>query len=174
MKFKKTYRFALWCSLIITLLLVIMLFIVSTMLNERIGVNVILITTFSLFIFAFIFIQIRVEVFIYNRVKKIYDDVLNNDVYFKALLGMLVFIILIIVIYTSRHPENVRMILKPWFNITQTCPTKYLYVGCCDLRPAFDEGHRLGRRLGGETGPKKMRTQHTECDAVIPDAFMKI
>ena len=56
-----------------------MLFIVSTLLNEPISVNAILITTFSLFIFSFIFIQIRVEVFIYNRVKKIYDDVTLLD-----------------------------------------------------------------------------------------------
>lgn len=56
-----------------------MLFIASTLLNEPVSVNVILISTFSLFIFAFIFIQIRVEVFIYNRVKKIYDDVALLD-----------------------------------------------------------------------------------------------
>ncbi len=75
MKFKKTYKFAFWCSSIITLFLVFILLLVSTLLNESISVKVILITTFSLFIFSFIFIQIRVEVFIYNRVKKIYDDV---------------------------------------------------------------------------------------------------
>jgi two-component system phosphate regulon sensor histidine kinase PhoR len=75
MKFKKTYKFAFWCASIITLFLMFALLIISTLLNETIGVNVILITAFSLFIFAFIFIQIRVEVFIYNRVKKIYDDV---------------------------------------------------------------------------------------------------
>jgi two-component system phosphate regulon sensor histidine kinase PhoR len=49
------------------------------LLNEPISVNAILITSFSLFIFSFIFIQIRVEVFIYNRVKKIYDDVTLLD-----------------------------------------------------------------------------------------------
>ena len=79
MKFKKTYKFAFWCASIITLFLIFMLFIVSTLLNEPISVNAILITTFSLFIFSFIFIQIRVEVFIYNRVKKIYDDVTLLD-----------------------------------------------------------------------------------------------
>ena len=79
MKFKKTYKFAFWCASIITLFLVAILFIVSTLLNEPLAVNVILISTFSLFLFSFIFIQIRVEVFIYNRVKKIYDDVALLD-----------------------------------------------------------------------------------------------
>ena len=75
MKFKKTYKFAFWCSSIITLFLTFVLFTVSTLMQQTIGINVFLITTISLFLFSFIIIQLRVEVFIYNRVKKIYDDV---------------------------------------------------------------------------------------------------
>ncbi len=71
---KKSYRFALRSSGVITLSLVIFLGILLQYFNSM---NWILLVVFTIICFgiSFAIIQLRVERFIYRRVKKIYDDV---------------------------------------------------------------------------------------------------
>lgn len=73
-KTKKTYRFALYSSMYITLFLT---FFIGLFLYYTNKLDLWLITLFSLvcYGFCFVVIQFRVEKFIYKRVKKIYDDV---------------------------------------------------------------------------------------------------
>ncbi len=80
MKFKKTYTFAFWSSLLLscfaTGLISICLFIFYK------EINFLFLFTFLvlIFIFTFIIIQYRVERFIYRRVEKIYDNVSLLDI----------------------------------------------------------------------------------------------
>ena len=71
---RKTYRFALYSSLYITLFLTSF---IALYLYKSDALDVLLILFFLVvcYIFCFTIIQFRVEKFIYNRVKKIYDDV---------------------------------------------------------------------------------------------------
>jgi two-component system phosphate regulon sensor histidine kinase PhoR len=76
--FKKTYKFAIKSALYITLfatgfIAILTYFFFKPQTYPLIWFAVIF--AFSLYIFAFFVIQYRVEVFIYRRVKKIYDDV---------------------------------------------------------------------------------------------------
>lgn len=73
-KLKKTYRFALFTSLYITLILSLLIFIFEWIFFE---INWTSIFFFILvcFVVSFFLIQIRVEIFIYRRVKSIYDSV---------------------------------------------------------------------------------------------------
>jgi two-component system phosphate regulon sensor histidine kinase PhoR len=72
-RFKKSYKFAFWSSLLITTFLTltasIFLYIFYTL-------NVWYVLVFSIicYLFSFFVIQYRVERFIYRRIKKIYDD----------------------------------------------------------------------------------------------------
>ena len=72
-KLKKTYRFAIKTSVLITFFITLLL---SVFLYAFYSINWLLIFAFAVctFIFSFIAIQFRVERFIYRRVKKIYDD----------------------------------------------------------------------------------------------------
>lgn len=72
--FKRTYKFALYSTMYITLFLT---FIVTLFFYNYDVVKFPVIVGFALicFVFCFIVIQFRVEKFIYTRVKKIYDDV---------------------------------------------------------------------------------------------------
>ena len=75
-RIKKSYRFALRSSLLITLVLSIFLFAVYFFLDQTPSFLLfILIMTVVIFLVAFLVIQIRVEQFIYRRIKRIYDDV---------------------------------------------------------------------------------------------------
>ena len=79
-KFKKTYRFALKSSVYITLFAVFLIVILKLFFYElsfQKAIPFLIIYTISTFLFSFFVIQYRVEVFIYRRVKKIYDDVLD-------------------------------------------------------------------------------------------------
>ena len=71
--FKRSYRFALKSSILITIFLTLF---VSVFLYVLYTINVLAIIAFALacFISCFIIVQFRVEHFIYRRVKKIYDD----------------------------------------------------------------------------------------------------
>ena len=73
-KLKKSYRFALRSSLIISILLTLSLGLLLQAVNSLVwgvlGVYLLL----SFFI-CFVVIQLRVEKFIYRRIKKIYDEV---------------------------------------------------------------------------------------------------
>ena len=71
---RKSYKFALRSSLLITAILAILFIVFLSSKNQFDWLSIIL---FALICFSvsFIIIQIRVERFIYRRVKKIYDDV---------------------------------------------------------------------------------------------------
>lgn len=78
LNFKKTYKFAVKSALYVTLFAtgfaaILAYFFFKQQRNDLIAFC--LIFAVSLYIFAFFVIQYRVEVFIYRRVKKIYDDV---------------------------------------------------------------------------------------------------
>jgi len=84
-KLKKSYRFALLSSLLISALLSLGLFVLLYLFNIR---EPFIFPPFFLISFSisFIIIQIRVEKFIYIRIKKIYDEVslLESSTLFKT------------------------------------------------------------------------------------------
>ena len=75
MKYKKTYTFAFWSSLIITLLIIGAFLILGSFLDKTIDLSLLFLASGIIFIFSVIIIQIRVETFIYKRIKQIYDEV---------------------------------------------------------------------------------------------------
>lgn len=80
MKFKKTYSFALWSSIyltILSLLIVSFLYFFFIKDQELIGLIVFVLLVFGT---SFFIIQYRAERFIYNRIKKIYDKVSILDI----------------------------------------------------------------------------------------------
>jgi two-component system, OmpR family, phosphate regulon sensor histidine kinase PhoR len=74
LKFKRTYRFAAISSLYITLILSV-IFVVFLYLNNLLSPENIFIFSLLAYISSFFIIQYRVKRFIYNQVKKIYNDV---------------------------------------------------------------------------------------------------
>ncbi len=80
MRLKKTYSFALWSSIYLTILSVsVAAFLYFFFLKEQVFLGVVVL---ALLIFgvSFFIIQYRAERFIYNRIKKIYDDVSILDI----------------------------------------------------------------------------------------------
>jgi len=76
MKIKKTYSFAFWTSVYITLISSFSLFLASYFfLNSWLNLYYILLFIGIVFIVTFIISQIRIEKFIFQRIKKIYDSV---------------------------------------------------------------------------------------------------
>tara|TARA_B110000967_G_C18889413_1_gene566259 strand:+ start:800 stop:1840 length:1041 start_codon:yes stop_codon:yes gene_type:complete len=75
MKYKKTYTFAFWSSLIITLFIIGSFLILGSFLDKTIDLSLLFLASGIIFIFSVIIIQIRVETFIYKRIKQIYDEV---------------------------------------------------------------------------------------------------
>lgn len=73
-KFKRTYRFAAVSSLYVTLALSV-IFVVFLYLNNLLTVENSFIFAILVYLFSFVIIQYRVKRFIYNQVKKIYNDV---------------------------------------------------------------------------------------------------
>jgi two-component system phosphate regulon sensor histidine kinase PhoR len=80
MKIKKTYSYALWSAIYITLLSVGIAAISYFFIVEYLGVSTIIISVLALFIISFFIIQYRAEHFIYRRLKKIYEEVSILDV----------------------------------------------------------------------------------------------
>jgi two-component system, OmpR family, phosphate regulon sensor histidine kinase PhoR len=74
MKFKKTYTFALVSSLYITLFSSTILFLLLWVFGAF-SAKIYIVFSIIIALFTFFVIQYRTERFIYNRVKKIYDDV---------------------------------------------------------------------------------------------------
>lgn len=74
LKFKRTYRFAAVTSLYITLILSV-IFVVFLYLNNFHSLENILFFALLVYLFSFFIIQYRVKRFIYNQVKRIYNDV---------------------------------------------------------------------------------------------------
>jgi len=80
MKIKKTYSFALKSSVLITILSLLLLFLVLFFTKTKLPLYVASLYVILLFILVFIVIQYRVERFIYQRVKKIYQNVSLLDI----------------------------------------------------------------------------------------------
>jgi two-component system phosphate regulon sensor histidine kinase PhoR len=80
LKLKKTYSYALWSAIYLTLLSVAIGGISYIMYSKQFGINSIVIAILVLFLISFFIIQYRAEHFIYRRLKKIYEDVSILDV----------------------------------------------------------------------------------------------
>lgn len=80
MKFKKTYSYALWSAIYLTLISVAITVISYYVISEHLGLGAIVIATIILFIISFFIIQYRAEHFIYRRLKKLYEEVSILDV----------------------------------------------------------------------------------------------
>ncbi|AOW17485.1 two-component sensor histidine kinase [Polaribacter vadi] len=75
MKLKKTYSYALWSALYLTLLTVIIAGITYYIISEHFGYITIIFSIIILFIISFFITQYRAEHFIYRRLKKLYQEV---------------------------------------------------------------------------------------------------
>lgn len=74
-KLKKTYKYALMSSLYITILAVFVSVISYLFFFESLGITVVVLFSVGLFTVSFFVIQYRAEHFIYQRVKKLYEDI---------------------------------------------------------------------------------------------------
>ena len=75
MKLKKTYSYALWSALYLTILSAVIAAITYYIISEHLGFSVIIFSIIILFIISFFIIQYRAEHFIYRRLKKLYQEV---------------------------------------------------------------------------------------------------
>lgn len=75
MKFKKTYSYAFWSAIYLTLLSSIIAGISYFFISDYLGTGTLVISIFLLFIISFLIVQYRAEHFIYRRLKKLYKDV---------------------------------------------------------------------------------------------------
>lgn len=75
MKLKKTYSYALWSAIYLTLLSVIVATISYFFIIKHLGISTIIISIIVLFVISFFIIQYRAEHFIYRRLKKLYKEV---------------------------------------------------------------------------------------------------
>lgn len=80
MKLKKTYTYALWSAVYLTLLSVAIAAISYFIISKHFGVSTIVISIITLFLTSFFIIQYRAEHFIYRRLRKIYEEVSILDV----------------------------------------------------------------------------------------------
>ena len=80
MKIKKTYSYALWSAIYLTILAVAIATISYLFISKNLGIGPVLICVLVLFVISFTIIQYRAEHFIYRRLKKIYEDVSILDV----------------------------------------------------------------------------------------------
>ena len=80
MKIKKTYSYALWSAIYLTLLSVAIATISYFFIEKNLGVGSVLSCILVLFVVSFFIIQYRAEHFIYRRLKRIYEDVSILDV----------------------------------------------------------------------------------------------
>ena len=80
MKIKKTYSYALWSAVYLTMLTVVIALISYYFFSNHIGAVSVFFSIVVLFVISFFIIQYRTEHFIYRRLKKIYEDVSILDV----------------------------------------------------------------------------------------------
>lgn len=80
MQFKKTYSFAFWSALPILLISLFLVALNYFYLFDKFGVLSFFISLVIFFFLVFFIIQRRAELFIYRRIKKIYDEVSLLDV----------------------------------------------------------------------------------------------
>ncbi len=79
-KIKKTYKYALWSALYSTLLSVVIALLSYLFLINLLGIGTVLVFGVTMFIVSFFVIQYRAEYFIYQRVRKLYQDISILDV----------------------------------------------------------------------------------------------
>ncbi|WP_418653772.1 sensor histidine kinase [Tenacibaculum soleae] len=79
-KIKKTYRYALWSAFYSTSISIIIALLSYFLLINRMGISAIIIFGIVMFIASFFIIQYRAEYFIYQRIKKLYQDISILDV----------------------------------------------------------------------------------------------
>ncbi|MCF2874752.1 MULTISPECIES: sensor histidine kinase [unclassified Tenacibaculum] len=79
-KIKKTYKYALWSSLYSTIISVVIALLSYLFLINLLGIGTVLVFGVVMFIISFFIIQYRAEYFIYQRVKKLYQDISILDV----------------------------------------------------------------------------------------------
>ena len=86
MKLKKTYSFSLLSSVYLTITILFISALIYFLLPEDKKLISILVFLPTIFILSFLIIQYRTERFIYDRIKKIYDEVsiLNEDEFIRA------------------------------------------------------------------------------------------
>ena len=86
MKLKKTYSFSLLSSVYLTITILFISALIYFLLPEDKKLLSILVFLPTIFILSFLIIQYRTERFIYDRIKKIYDEVsiLNEDEFIRA------------------------------------------------------------------------------------------
>lgn len=75
MRFKKTYSYALWSAIYLTILAAVIALISYFFIIEHLGFITVAISIAALFMVSFFIIQYRAERFIYRRLKKIYENV---------------------------------------------------------------------------------------------------
>ena len=75
MKFKKTYSYAFWSAIYLTILSSAIAGISYFFISDYLGTSTLVISIFLLFIISFLIVQYRAEHFIYRRLKKLYKDV---------------------------------------------------------------------------------------------------
>ncbi len=75
MKLKKTYSYAFWSAIYLTLLSFAISLIAYFSISKHLGFVTIIISSLVLFIISFFIIQYRAEHFIYRRLKKLYQEV---------------------------------------------------------------------------------------------------
>jgi two-component system phosphate regulon sensor histidine kinase PhoR len=80
LKLKKTYTYALWSAVYLTILSIAIAAISYFIISKHLGISTILISITALFLASFIITQYRAEHFIYRRLKKIYEEVSILDV----------------------------------------------------------------------------------------------
>lgn len=74
MKLKKTYTYAFWSALYLTLLAVLLIFVANYFFDDHLETSAIIVSFILLFIISFLIIQYRAEYFIYRRLEKLYDE----------------------------------------------------------------------------------------------------
>lgn len=80
MKLRRTYKFALKSSFILMLVVLTLSALFSQIFYKEVNFLFSFLVSLCFFIFSFLIIQFRVELFIYKRVKKIYNEVKLLDV----------------------------------------------------------------------------------------------
>ncbi len=75
MKFRKTYKFAFYSAILLSILSLILVVVLSYVLQQKVTLLFVLLFELFLFAISFLIIQYRVEHFIYRGIQKIYKNV---------------------------------------------------------------------------------------------------
>ena len=80
LKLKKTYKYALWSALYLTILSTVSSLLTYFLLYKHLGIASYIAFGVTIFIISFFVIQFRAEHFIYQRIKKLYEDISFLDI----------------------------------------------------------------------------------------------